>query len=876
MPPKSHNTRKTLPSTICPPKVGETLSSPATDTSTTRSVTDFSTQDTADSSSVDVSNCCIVSSSLYTRLLEFVDPLLQSDGSISTQSFNEISTALAFIWPVDQSEFKKKFPLDSVFFFSNDSLSYSLNGTTIQIELSPSNSPRARSSSDPLLGLSYIESSRDIKFQSAVESLLTVISVKKQFLKKFHSPILPVINSTGLGKTRLLLNNLGKSISSYFCFPRYTTSVAHGFSKVPTWPATVDWETFKFNPSATLVQAVFHYQCLLTALLDDRTFDHPECIDFDTFDFETHFLKIINKTLFLYKRNKHNFEKEISLSATKNMLANIRKRESYVLALDEVGTLLSKSVGNSVNHFIILRYAARNLLAAGVHLLVIVAGTNLSLNSFVSDPIQQNFYRRENDRSHLIARIQSGATVPPFLDVFHVMDPKAIFSTNPDVLDINVAPLLSLNQCIAARPLWTAYALQIFKSRDVDELVDYVIQSIIRKVDSGLRSGPLEDVASNALHCILGQSGTIPLNLIAESVEHQFTIIRSSSQVEEGPFLFSTMVLIDPVIMAECWATIVKQTKDNDDMFKLLLHSNFLVLLSNHIIPHFLGLLLEPLVCSYLVFLLRNKSVNIGVNDDAALVREILHHVPVGNLLDHCSKYKLKRQEEGNYRSEVLSNWSTTALHPVPFPIESCTSTDTFFEILLYGLVNRIMFLMPPGFTGIDAIIPIIKLPSFGTSDVKVNEIIHEQVGYIRVQIKNVCNLRNVADVFNKMREPLSTLFDEDQFFSLSLLVNCNSSSSLDATQLSPRNISENTHCYSLHLSSFSDISNLIKDQENQSIDQFSAQYPVVSPDTDMVTTDITSCSSHIRRSRKSRSSKSNLPPNLSPVAKRTRKSSTS
>ncbi|KAL0213320.1 hypothetical protein RCL1_006946 [Eukaryota sp. TZLM3-RCL] len=874
MPPQPH---QTLPSTISSPKVGEILSSPDTDISSPSSVTDFSTDDTADSSSVDVSNCCIVSSSLYTRLLKFVDFLLQSPGSVSTQSFNKVSTALELFSPVDQIEFKKKFPLDSVFFFSKESLSYSLNGTTVQIiEYTPSNSPGARSTSDPLLGLSYLHSSRDTKFQSAVESLLTVISVKKQFLQNFHSPILPVINSTGLGKTRLLLNNLGKSICSYFSFPRYTSSVANGASKVPTWPATVDWETFKFDPSATMVQAVFHYQCLLTTLLDDRTFDHPEGINFDTFDFETHFLNIIDKTLLLYNRNKHNFEKEISLSATKNMLTNIRKRESYVLALDEVGTLLSKSVGNSLNHFRILRYAARNLLAAGVHLLVIVTGTNLSLNSFVSEPIQQHFYRRENDPPHLIVQIESGATLSPFLDVFHVMDPKALFLTNPDVLDINVAPLLSLNQCIAARPLWTAYALQIFKSRDVDDFVAYVIQSIIGKVDSGLCSGPLKDVASNALHCILGQSGTIPLNLISESVEHQFTIIRSSSQVKEGPFLFSTLVLIDPVIMAKCWATIVKQTKDNADLFKLLLHSNLLVLLSNHITPQFLGILLEPLVCSYLVFLLRNKSVNIGVNYEVALVREILHHVPIDNLLDYCSNYKLKRQEEGNYRSEVLSNWSTTALHPVPFPIESCTSTITFFEILLYGLVNRIMFLMPPGFTGIDAIIPIIKLPSFGTCDVKVNEIIHEQVGYIRVQIKNVCNLRNVADVFNKMREPLSTLFDEDHFFSLSLLVNCNSCSSLDATQLSPRNISENTHCYSLNLSSFSDISNIVKDHGNQSFDQFSSKYPVVSRDTDKVTTHITSCSSSIRRSRKSRSSKSNLPPNSYPVTKRTRKSSTS
>ncbi|KAL0214277.1 hypothetical protein P9112_006461 [Eukaryota sp. TZLM1-RC] len=132
-------------------------------------------------------------------------------------------------------------------------------------------------------------------------------------------------------------------------------------------------------------------------------------------------------------------------------MSAIDQFKNDVVALDEVGTLISKSLTDFYNHYRILRYAARNLLSACLFLAVIVTGTNLSLNSFVLDPIQEHFYRIQASKPYLLLNLKAAATSPPFLDVFHRTNPKHTFGKNSYLLDGNIAPLLTLNQCLSAR-----------------------------------------------------------------------------------------------------------------------------------------------------------------------------------------------------------------------------------------------------------------------------------------------------------------------------------------------------------------------------------------------------------------------------------------
>ncbi|KAL0214276.1 hypothetical protein P9112_006460 [Eukaryota sp. TZLM1-RC] len=173
--------------------------------------------------------------------------------------------------------FRDTFPHDSVFSFHDDSLWYTSDEKTARIEpiRTKTDSSSTKSSTDPLLEHNYQEDSRDFLFQKAVRQFVSKISDEKaDFLDKYHSPILPVINSTGLGKTRFLLNNLrpGRKISSYFCFPRYD-----GNLQVNTWLPTISWEEFNFvfkRHIDEVTQGVLFYQCFLLALAADKFF-HP-------------------------------------------------------------------------------------------------------------------------------------------------------------------------------------------------------------------------------------------------------------------------------------------------------------------------------------------------------------------------------------------------------------------------------------------------------------------------------------------------------------------------------------------------------------------------------------------------------------------------
>ncbi|KAL0238619.1 hypothetical protein GEMRC1_013092 [Eukaryota sp. GEM-RC1] len=148
-------------------------------------------------------------------------------------------------------------------------------------------------SSDPLLGQRYQAGNRDEKFSSAVMGLLHVMKNPSlfAFLERFHSPILPVINSTGLGKTRLLLSNLGELIHSYFCFPRYS-----GNYRVHTWPPIQEWHFSR----KTLFPTVVFYECFSVTLITIYRFQ--KSIDLDKFDWLKFFQRVIDGTSVLFQR----------------------------------------------------------------------------------------------------------------------------------------------------------------------------------------------------------------------------------------------------------------------------------------------------------------------------------------------------------------------------------------------------------------------------------------------------------------------------------------------------------------------------------------------------------------------------------------------
>ncbi|KAL0238465.1 hypothetical protein GEMRC1_012938 [Eukaryota sp. GEM-RC1] len=187
----------------------------------------------------------------------------------------------------------------------------------------------------------------------------------------------------------------------------------------------------------------------------------------------------------------------------------------------------------------------------------------------------------------------------------------------------------SIETMYFCQPFWTAYAFQlIVLGCSENSFVHNVIIEIGVKVKSVLSRGPFNEVPKNALNCNLGQSGGIASNLVAESVEHQFSILKSGELLSEyDTFFFGSLVLIDPLVMAYCWSYVFEHTKEDDSVFAKLLQLHLCTNLSKHVTPQFFGLLIEPCVSAFLIFLLRmNASLIVSPESVLGFLKPVSNH----------------------------------------------------------------------------------------------------------------------------------------------------------------------------------------------------------------------------------------------------------
>ncbi|KAL0228836.1 hypothetical protein GEMRC1_013456 [Eukaryota sp. GEM-RC1] len=431
---------------------------------------------------------------------------------------------------------------------------------------------------DPLSSFPF---ATDASFYDLLDSSITK-HLFPTILSAYHSNVLPFIGSTGIGKTRTLIE-MSKNTKhedrsyKYAAFPRLD-----GNTTLNSWPAStkrmITWMTSLLEPfsrSQTVLKVVSVILCevLIVSIYDchlsgDNWLEYHDSIVF----------KCINtweKVKHLCIGSTGGLVSGFSIKKVTKFLCELKNDESeailppknLVLLLDEVGSLISFSevcFEQGWNLYRSLRHASRNIhsfnTGLGLSLLVVVAGTDPELTSFCPPPVRKLHFRPELIlyESNLIG-VSTGNTISPIF-VF----PKQL---NPGDLVSNDAQQALMERCdmslrflLSLRPLWVSY--YSMSPRGYQKLIYGKVDTALALVCKKL-SEKQHGKTVAALLLMLGSVCTIPHSVLSLLVESSFGNIVAVS--EGNKELLLTRPCIDPLVFSACWKCISTELLDFPD-----------------------------------------------------------------------------------------------------------------------------------------------------------------------------------------------------------------------------------------------------------------------------------------------------------------------
>ncbi|KAL0228981.1 hypothetical protein GEMRC1_013601 [Eukaryota sp. GEM-RC1] len=333
----------------------------------------------------------------------------------------------------------------------NTTVQYSMHGAEpvlvdLPLPIAEDSVPQDSAPQDPLSSFEFDEAASSyVLLDSSISKHLV-----PNILTSYHSNVLPFIGSTGIGKTRTLIE-MSKSTKhvnisyKYAAFPRLD-----GNTTLNSWPNStagmITWMTTVLEPfsrSQTVLKVVSVVLCeVLIVSIYDCQLTADNWLEYHD--------SIVSKCIKTWEKVKHlcigstgGLVSGFSIKKVTKFLCELKNDESeailpsknLVLLLDEVGSLITFSqVGfeQGWNLYRSLRHAARNVhwfrtsSEDKYSLLVVVSGTHTSLINFHHSPGRPDTfqYRPEEIRHYACCDVVTPAkTIPPFFVLPKQLDP---------------------------------------------------------------------------------------------------------------------------------------------------------------------------------------------------------------------------------------------------------------------------------------------------------------------------------------------------------------------------------------------------------------------------------------------------------------------
>ncbi|KAL0225043.1 hypothetical protein RCL1_002955 [Eukaryota sp. TZLM3-RCL] len=532
--------------------------------------------------------------------------------------------------------------------------------------------------SDPLYVFEFQASSASMALSNYVESFLN----NDNLLSSYHDPVIPIINSTGLGKTRTVLNFLDSfhGLSSYCPLPCYKNP-SKWADPLDTWSRDADRGLI-----LVLRELLDHSKLVL------KKITKPDLIRLIVLTFETYIVQSL-----LGKSDLDiNFDKLVqspALPTTQLLCKSLVGNSRIVFALDDINTLIQSpfnDVLNSITCFDMdrnwnllrcFRYACINLYtclnAQNQKFVALAIGTSTLMEDFVCDntPV---FEHRPGPRFEYSLRYDVlSATIPPFVNIYTILDPTKF----PDIAwDASVSADLTLAEATSVRPLWVAYASLTVSPLSLLSLVQ-------RKVVNSFTN--FSSPSIGALFCIMSNSLVLSKTLMSDLVQHSFQILSSSSAQANGSCFLFNMNLIDPLLSAICWNIILENK--GPVSFTALLSQLLVSLKSVMPTPQGLDYLLQSFAATWLLYYVKQT-----ISCSSALGR-----------LDPCNLDDILSGLQQCTNALKDSNiWRLNACQISQVP-EQCKQNYCSQTTLELAWKYRVLLMCPTGERGVDFIVPL-------------------------------------------------------------------------------------------------------------------------------------------------------------------------
>ncbi|KAL0204899.1 hypothetical protein P9112_000206 [Eukaryota sp. TZLM1-RC] len=653
-------------------------------------------------------------------------------------------------------------------------------------------------------------------------------------LLNYHSNVLPLINSTGMGKTRFMietcsrLQNDTRYKSSYFTFPRYSKTG----DILDTWPPS-DPSVISFVQSLVPVACqqgergervkmfVYACQCIIIAsFLAEQPTDWKGVTQRSEYVEAFHNVVDHAKELF----NGHFRQNEPISDMTETLVQLLQQNHSrefvYVLFADEVSSLIDSSAVSLINNCLntgtngmdsewnlyrCLRHAARNLFTQHFQLLVVVAGTHTSLRHFCDDAVKEGAYRTPMLKPYMVSHVHRGTTLPPLsTGMFQLFPPQS----QSGYFETMVSPLLSLRNAVSCRPLWLTYAL------NSSSLMSFASQ-VNLKVKNAFNSTVLPKDAAIVLSLIL-EGVAIHESLLSHFVHCSFAVIKFFPS-NFGNRVFSYLLpTVDPILSHFAWNYL--HLKANAPWQSTLIDI-MKELLTTHVAPTTLGVLIEPVCVGVLLYLFQFSQFNFNSLIQIPANFQLFSHlypIPLRLFLEeNCHCYRLPSSENtrklnaAGYISICESMLTTVDLQ----------EPQDFYFMLLGAFIHRTIVVLPPGTADIDAIVPVVFKPSESHDFPTVEEIVKairnnyaaDYLGVLQIQIKTG-EIRPRKNLAEHLRTPRSIYYNpEKPHFSASLLLSIQSTD-FSTVEFSPRRPLEDDFFYVLNNEKFQVVATAVQD----------------------------------------------------------------
>ncbi|KAL0213230.1 hypothetical protein RCL1_006856 [Eukaryota sp. TZLM3-RCL] len=621
------------------------------------------------------------------------------------------------------------------------------------------------STRDPLLSEPFQPVPVYKELQERINSLLTL----DHLLESYHSNVLPLIGSTGCGKSRAMLEyvaqNPSQVVVNYLSFPRLQETAVIAASWPPSGPYFNEHFFDACKECHTTAASVFLIQALLLSMIKHSSRSVTHKAVYSNGHYET-----ITQT-FLEYWNTVKTRPDIWFSIELLKLIDFQHRnEKFVIFFDEVGTLITEKLVRSFstedwNLFRSLRHASRNLYALmeayySCILIVVVGGTHSKLSNSHHNFSREPAYRPVQ-RDFEITPVLRPNTILPIVVKPPQLNPDRFISHQ--FLSHMLSEHLSLRLALSLRPLWIAYYIKAVYGVEtclihVSEKVRLAMEQCGRKLFGVLGTVEMDVFVIPALLWTTCMSTVVSETLLTAMVECSFGSIRyeplcnqSSQHCSVQKDVFLSVPVVDPLIATVSWDLVCNMVKDRS-VFGNQVTRLFETIVFTGANGGALDLLLEPVASTILLYEFAEINSNSTKKSKSKFFDPVALEDVFPSQRSGLGRPSLIKLKKNNKILGDIKEWFVCANHTVELPltvlrvdkIEEIAVHDAyaFRETLLKGFAMRLCYICPPSTAGFDLMIPMLSRKALQLSYAKLRTLIHlyddvsDYLGVVKVSVK--------------------------------------------------------------------------------------------------------------------------------------------